>query len=452
MAVEEAEIVQSSFGDRLKGLLLNWRVWVLTAGIVLLVGFVAFMGKVKAGGTLGDAVDLFECCILTWKAVVIVFPAFLAAGAIVTFIPDTAVMRYLGHRAAKWKSYSIGSVTGVLLSVCSCNVVPIFIGILRRGAGIGPAYTFVYAAPAINIITMIMILQVIGPYMALIRAIAVPVIAVIVGLLMAFLFRREEAQRRQETEKTAAPALESLPGQSGPSAGRAIFLVALVLSVLVFGAWDGMGTWVRDNLAASVLSAAVLSSIDWGLAGIMLRILGALGIMALSGFLAVRWYSREEAVEWMRQTGILLKTVLPIFIPAVLVIAVVVNHIPIQWLHRTAANPDAFVFGHPNGNRFPQVLVATIFGSLMYFPLLTEVAFVKGMLKNDLALGPAMAILLTGPGLSLPGLLLLNKIVGFRKTLVYFVIMVSLVALIAYAFGVKLGPYECVCRQLEPTF
>jgi uncharacterized membrane protein YraQ (UPF0718 family) len=448
--VEEVEAVPIPFGERLKGLVLNWRVWALTAAIAIVIAFVVIMGKAKTASSLGDAVDLFKCCILTWKAVVIVFPAFLAAGAIVTFVPDTAVMRYLGRRTAKWKSYSVASITGVLLSVCSCNVVPIFIGILRRGAGIGPAFVFVYAAPAINLITMIMVLQVIGPYMALIRVIAVPVIAVIVGGLMAFFFRKEDARRQAEAE--ASPALQSFAGQPEPSAKRAFILVALVLSVLLFGAWDEMGAWVRDNLAASVLPESALSSINWGLAGILLRILGGLLLMGLAVWLSIRWYSREEAVEWARQTGILLKTVLPVFIPAVLVIAVIVNHIPIQWIMPTAANPDAFVFGHPNGNRFPQVLVATIFGSLMYFPLLTEVAFVKGMLKHDLALGPAMAILLTGPGLSLPGLILLQKIVGLKKTFVYFILMVILVALISYAFGVTLGPYQCVCRQAEPTF
>jgi len=449
--VEEAEVIPMTRGERLKGLLLNWKVWALTAGIIVVVTFVTIGGRASAGRTLGDAVDLFKCCILTWKAVVIVFPAFLAAGAIVTFVPDSAVIRYLGRQTAKWKSYSIGSVTGMLLSVCSCNVVPIFLGILRRGAGIGPAYAFVYAAPAINIVTMVMVLQVIGPYVALARAVTVPIIAIIAGLLMALLFRKEDIERQKQAQATR-PVFQSLTGQSDASTKRALILVAMVLSVLIFGAWDEMGVWVRDNLAARLLSAAFVASLDWHLVGIVLRILGAALLMALSVWLSIRWYSKEEAVEWGRQTGLLLKTILPVFVPAVLVIAVIVNHIPIQWIIPTAGNPDAFVFGHPNGNRFPQVLVSTIFGSLMYFPLLTEVAFVKGMLKHDLALGPALAILLAGPGLSLPGLILLNKVVGFKKTLVYFVIMVLLVAGISYAFGVTLGPYQCICRQTKPTF
>lgn len=450
--MEEVEYSAVTISDRVKCWALNWKVWAVTVAIVGLIFVAMIAGRSKTQESLGSAVDLFKCCILTWKAIVIVLPAFIAAGAIVTFVPDSAVMRYLGRKTAKWKSYGVSSVTGVLLSVCSCNVVPIFMGIIRRGAGIGPAFAFVYAAPAINIVTMIMILQVIGPYMALIRALAVPVVAIITGLIMALLFRKDDAARDEENEKRSRPALEDLTAMQGGSTGHALILVGLVLSVLLFGAWDEMGNWVRQHVFAAFLPAAALDAVNWGMAGVFLRIFGALGVMGVAVILSIRWYSKEEAVEWMRQTGLLLKTVLPIFIPAVLVIAVVVNHIPINWLHGTAANPDAFVFGHPNGNRFLQVLVSTMFGSLMYFPLLTEIAFVKGLLLNDLALGPAMAILLAGPGLSLPGLLLLYKIVGLKKTLTYYVIMVTLVTLIAYAVGVKLGPYECVCRQLEATF
>jgi len=269
---------------------------------------------------------------------------------------------------------------------------------------------------------------------------------------MALIFHKEDAARDAENENKKRPVLQDLTAIQGGSTGHALVLVALVLSVLIFGAWDEMGIWMRHHIFASFLSASALERINWEVAGVFTRILGALLLIGGAVILSIRWYSKEEAVEWMRQTGLLLKTVLPIFIPAVIVIAIIVNHIPINWLHGTAANPDAFVFGHPNGNHFLQVLVATIFGSLMYFPLLTEIAFVKGLLLNDLALGPAMAILLTGPGLSLPGLLLLYKIVGAKKTIAYYVIMIVLVTLISYAVGVKLGPYECVCRQLDTTF
>jgi uncharacterized membrane protein YraQ (UPF0718 family) len=361
-------------------------------------------------------------------------------------------MRYLGRGTAKWKSYSVSSVTGVLLSVCSCNVVPIFLGILRRGAGIGPAFAFIYAAPAINIVTMIMTLQVIGPYIALVRALAIPVIAIITGLLMGLFFRREDAERQKQLEAKPIPSLQSLAGLGQPTAGHALILVGVVLSILLFGAWDNMGIWVKDIIVSHFVAAGALQAVNWHVVGIVLRILGALALITVALLLSARWYSWEETGEWMKQTGLLAKTVLPIFIVAVLVMAVIINHIPVHWIIRTAGNPDAFVFGHPNGNRLPQVFVATLFGSLMYFPLLTEIAFVKGMLKHDLAVGPAMAILLAGPGLSLPGLILLRKFIGMRKTIVYFVIMVMLITCISYIFGVEVGPYSCVCQQSKPTF
>lgn len=451
--MEEVEVMPVSFGGRLKGLLVNWRVWVVTAVIIAVLAALGIMGKANAGETLGGAVDLFSCCILTWKAIVIVLPAFLAAGAIVTFVPDSAVVRYLGRQTSKWKSYSIGSVTGILLSVCSCNVVPIFMGILRRGAGIGPAYAFVYAAPAINIVTIIMVLQVIGPEMAIARTVAVPIIAIVGGMTMAILFRKEDIERQKQVETAkASSGLQNLTSQGDASIKRSLIIVTLILSVLLFGAWDSMGDWIKLNIAAHILPAQTVAGIAWFTVGIVLRVLGALLLMGGAVWLAIRWYSKEEAVEWAKQTGILLKTVLPIFIPAVLAIAVVINYIPIQWMHPTAGNPNAFVFGHPNGNRFPQILVSSIFGSLMYFPLLTEVAFVKGLLKHDLAVGPALAILLAGPGLSLPGLILLNKVVGLRKTLVYFVVMTLLVATISFSFGRKFGPYLCACQQMKTTF
>ncbi len=442
--MEQAEVMPATAGEKLRRLALNWKTWVVLVGAGVLGFFLINLGEVKTASTLGDAVDLFKCCILTWKAVVIVLPAFVAAGAVVTFVPDSAVMRYLGRRTAKWKSYGIASTTGMILSVCSCNVVPIFMGILRRGAGLGPAYCFVYAAPAISLITMIMTFQVIGPYMAGARIIATAIIAITAGLLMSLFFRREDAKRAQAASPPAA--LESLALQPDHAGRKALALVALILSVLIFGAWDGLGGWLRNTVGGGNAG-----SVDWNGLGIGLRMFGGLAVMALAAVLAIRWFSKEEAVEWARQTGYLLRTVLPIFIPAVLVIGVIVNHIPIHWIMPSAANKDAFVFGHPNGNHYPQVLVSTLFGGIMYFPLLTEVAFVKGMLKHDLAIGPALAILLAGPGLSLPGLLLLNKVVGLRKTVVYFVIMVILVSGISYAFGQAVGPYQCVCRQMKPT-
>jgi len=164
--------------------------------------------------TLGDAINLFTCCIFTLNAFTIVLPAFLVAGALVVFVPSYSVMKYLGARANRIISYGAASVSGYVLTVCSCNVVPIFAGILRRGAGIGPAFCFVFAAPAIHIVNVAFTYQVIGPKLALWRLLMVPVIAIVLGLIMSVLFRREEHARQCEISSSSIALVDSSPEQT----------------------------------------------------------------------------------------------------------------------------------------------------------------------------------------------------------------------------------------------
>ncbi len=379
--------------------------------------------------TLGQAVNLFTCCIFTLNAFTIVLPAFLVAGALVVFVPSYSVMKYLGAKANRVVSYGAAAVSGNVLTVCSCNVVPIFAGILRRGAGIGPAFCFVFAAPAIHIVNTAFTYQVIGPRLALWRFFTVPIIAIIVGLIMSFLFRREERARQREVENAAAVSLvDTSPEQTK----RGELFLALIVGVLIFGAWlplDGnlpgeLGQYVR--LGGVVLAVAALA------------------------VLALRWFGREESREWGRQTWLLLRMIVPIFLVAVVAIALIVQRIPIGWVMPTAADQGGLRFGHPEGNSLPAVLVAAAFGTLMYFPMLTEVAFVKGLLLHYFALGPALALLLGGPGLSLPGLLLVSKVAGWKKMVVYWLVMVALVAIVAFAFGSYYGEYECSCQRQGP--
>ncbi len=375
---------------------------------------------------LGEAVNLFTCCIFTLNAFTIVLPAFLVAGALVVFVPSYSVMKYLGAKASRIVSYGVAAVSGNVLTVCSCNVVPIFAGILRRGAGIGPAFCFVFAAPAIHIVNTAFTYQVIGPRLALWRFFTVPVIAVVLGLIMATAFRREEGERQRQAESGPAVALLSV---SAEQAKRGELFLGLLIGVLIFGAWmpldgnlpDGLGQYIR---LAGVLAAAVV--LTW---------------------LAVKWFGREESVEWGRQTWLLLRMIVPIFIVSVLVIAFIVQRIDLKWIMPTAADEGGIRFGHPHGNSLPAVFVASAFGTLMYFPMLTEVAFAKGLLLRYFALGPTLAILLGGPGLSLPGLLLVSKVAGWKKMIVYWLVMVSLITLVSFAFGSYYGEYECSCQR-----
>jgi len=375
--------------------------------------------------TLGKAVNLFTCCIFTWNAFTIVLPAFLIAGAVVVFIPSQSVMKYFGARANRFIAYGASAFSGNVLTVCSCNVVPIFAGILRRGAGIGPAFCFVFAAPAIHIVNTVMTYQVIGPRLALWRLFTVPLIAVAVGLTMARVFHREERSRQQTLQNDPAIALVAQAPGHGRRAG---LFFAAVMAVLVFGAW----TPLDEQFAKGV--------------GQFVRLGGVLFALAMVTLLALRWFGREETLEWGRQTYLLLRMIVPIFVIAVVVIAIIIAHIPIRWIMPTASEHDGLRFGHPQGNRLLPVFLSAVFSTLMYFPMLTEVAFTKGLLLKYFAVGPALALLLGGPGLSLPGLLLVSRVAGWKKTIVYWVVMVVLITLVAFFFGSYFGQYLCSCQ------
>ena len=375
--------------------------------------------------TLGKAVNLFTCCIFTLNAFTIVLPAFLIAGALVVFIPSQSVMKYLGARANRVLSYGVAAVSGNVLTVCSCNVVPIFASILRRGAGIGPAFCFVFAAPAIHIVNTVFTYQVIGFRLALWRFITVPIIAVLVGIAMAILFRRDEQARQCQIQQGGAVALlEKTPEETK----RGEVFLLMLIGVLFFGAWLSLDAYFPGEI------------------GKIVRLVGVLIAVAALTRLAILWFGREEAAEWGRQTWMLLRMIVPIFVASVIVIALVVNRIPISWIMPTAADTGRLTFGHPQGNSLLPVFLAAVFSTLMYFPMLTEVAFTKGLLLKYFAVGPALAILLGGPGLSLPGLALIMKVAGWRKTLVYWAVMVVLVTTAAYFFGSYYGQYLCSCQ------
>jgi uncharacterized membrane protein YraQ (UPF0718 family) len=382
--------------------------------------------EVPVESTLGKAVDVFTCCIFTLNAFTIVLPAFLVAGALVVFVPSYSVMKYLGAKANRVLSYGVAAVSGNVLTVCSCNVVPIFAGILRRGAGIGPAFCFVFAAPAIHIVNTVFTYQVIGFRLALWRFITVPIVAIIVGAVMALVFRRDEAERQSEIQSRSNVALLE---QDPEETRRALLFLGLLIGVLFFGAWLSLDAYFPEG------------------AGQYIRLGGVVVALALLVVLAARWFGREETVEWGRQTWLLLWMIVPIFIVAVIIIGFIVARIPLSWVMGTAAQQGGLRFGHPEGNRLLPVFLSAVFGTLMYFPMLTEVAFTKGLLKEaHFAVGPALALLLGGPGLSLPGLILVSKVAGWKKTAVYWATMVTLITFAAYGFGARYGEYLCSCQ------
>ena len=414
------------------------------------------------GHSLGDAVNLFRCCVFTLNILTVVLPAFLIAGAIEVLVPSHSIMRYLGAKAHPVVSYGTSAFSGNVLSVCSCNVVPIFSGILKRGAGIGPAFCFVFAAPAIHIVNTIMTWQIIAPQFAIARFIAVPIVAILTGIIMYLLFRKEEKARQAAMQEKQGQVALIDTGEHGRARKAEIFL-ALLMVVLVFGAFMSMDGMIADRYSAPLTSyvqrahaAAPLAEAEVKAQvlrvaeniGISLRIVGVLLGVALLTLLARKWFSREEATEWWKQAGMLAWKILIIFIPAVIVIAFIIQYIPLSWITPTKnqlAAHHGFAFGHPQGNGLLPTFVAALFGTLMYFPMLTEIAFVKGLLIERFAVGPTMALLLGGPGLSLPGLLLVGRVAGWKKAVAYWLVTLVLITIVAYIVGTVYGQYWCSC-------
>jgi hypothetical protein len=350
--------------------------------------------------TLNTILDIFSCCLLNWSVVTVLLPAFFLAGAIKVFIPSRRFMKYLGATASPRAAYTTAVGSGMALSLCSCSIVPLFLSIRRSGAGIGPAFAFLFAGPALSVVSAILTCRVIGLGMGLCRVAAVVLISLLVGLIMASVFR-------EEREPAAAAPPEELRETSDPA--PAALIIALLL--LTF-ALSSIGLPAKHHLMAEAPLC--------------------LGISATAGF----WLDRNRCVLWLRETGLLLWQTLPIFIPAVLAMGYLARKVP---LSATRPLVDA--------NGLGVNLAASTFGAFMYFPALTEVAFVKTLLKVfDIGIGPAMALLLTGPGLSLPGMLIIGREIGIRKLLVYVVSVIVLAALAGALFGSSFGRLVCTCK------
>lgn len=300
-----------------------------------------------------------------------VVPAFLLAGAVSAFVPPQLVLRYLGTAARKRVSYSVAAISGIILSLCSCNVVPLFVSIYRTGAGIGPASTFLYAGPAINLVSLVLVFEAIGWRMGLWRAILVPVVGVLCGLTMAALFGHEDQQSPEAAAAQAGVAADTA------DTVRLGGLFALLTGMVIFGGWE--------------------TSVAWKAAG--------MGTMAVATALVVALrFSSDDLRDWGRDTWYLVKTVIPVLVPAVVVIGLAAAWVDMKWIYR-----------HVGDDSLRSVVFADLFGELMYFPILAEVVFAGAMMQLGMASGPAMAILLTGTGASLPGAIIIARFIGWRK-------------------------------------
>lgn len=368
---------------------------------------------------LADAVDIFQCCILTWDFLPVVLPAYLLAGAISAFVPVEKVLRYLGYQAKQFIAYGTAVFSGVIVSVCSCNIAPLALGIYKRGAGIGPAFAFLYSGPALNLVTLVWTFQVFGGLFGVWRIGGTVLSALVMGAVMALLFRTEDAQRRFSFNQHSEQQVVFNGGVSELERKyphRSWFVMACLIVLLILGA-KGLPWALRIPALIACTFALV-----WAFSN---------------------WFEAYEVKEWLMESWRLAKMTLPILIPAILLIAFAARKVPLEWFVTTAEGEKPFFF--LGDNSLKSTFLASVFGSLMYFPILTEIPFVKAFLKQGMGVAPAMAILLGGPGISLPGAILIARFFGWKKMLVYEALEIGMDTLIAYSFGRLFGEYKCPC-------
>lgn len=379
-------------------------------------------------------------------------PAFFIAGAISVFISQASVMKYLGAGANKMLAYAVASVSGTILAVCSCTVLPLFGGIWRRGAGLGPATAFLYSGPAINVLAIVLTARILGMELGIARAVGAIVFSVIIGLLMHLVFRKEE------TEKAIAQAGMPVPEVAHPLWQTATYF-ALMVAILVFanwgepesstGLWYGIysAKWIITGVCALVFGVvlSVWFHLPWwkvALGAFPAIVLAAIfphePILAFAaasvGLSVITSTSEGEMGEWFNVTWGFAKQILPLLLGGVLVAGALLGRPGMEGLI-----PNSWVTWAVGGNSLASNFLAALVGAFMYFATLTEVPILQGLIGSGMGKGPALALLLAGPALSLPNMLVLYSIMGFKKTFVYCSLVVVMATISGIFFGAIWG-------------
>ena len=338
-------------------------------------------------------------------------PAFFIAGAISVFVKKESVIRYLGPKANKFVAYSVASVSGTILAVCSCTVLPLFAGIYTRGAGLGPATAFLYSGPAINVLAIIMTARILGWRLGLARVIGAVVFSVIIGLLMHFFFQR----KRDNPVEEAGFGLENGNVKERPLWKTALHIGSMI-GILVFLNWaksdPDVKAWDFIFRLKWILSAAFAAALVW---------------------MTAAWFKRDELKEWLSSTWTFAKQILPLLLGGVMAAGFLLGR-----PGHEGVIPGAAVAGLVGGNGLLANLFASVSGALMYFATLTEVPILQGLIGSGMGQGPALALLLAGPALSLPSMIVIGKIMGAKKTMAY----VGLVVFMATATGLIFGAFS----------
>jgi uncharacterized membrane protein YraQ (UPF0718 family) len=335
-------------------------------------------------------------------------PAFFIAGAIAVFVSQASVLKYFGAQASKILSYSVASISGTVLAVCSCTVLPLFAGIYTRGAGIGPATAFLYSGPAINVLAIVLTARILGWQLGLARAVGAVLFAILTGLLMAFFFRKDDAAR------TAGQIYLPDEGEKGRTLTQeALFMLTLVL-ILIFVAFarpahDSTGLW------PSIFAA------KWFI---------TTGLLAVLALMLKNWFRKDERVNWLQSTWGFMKQIFPLLGAGVLVAGFMLGR-----PGHSGLIPEHYIQTLVGGNSMWANLFASVSGALMYFATLTEVPILQGLLGAGMGKGPALSLLLAGPALSVPNMLVIGGVMGIKKTAAFCSIIVILSTIAGMTYG-----------------
>ncbi|TWT44333.1 putative permease [Phycisphaerae bacterium RAS1] len=382
-----------------------------------------------------------------------VVPALFIAGGIITFLSQDAVLRFLGPQSNKFWAYTVASVAGVVLAVCSCSVLPMFAGIYQLGAGLGPASAFLYSGPAINILAIFLTARVLGFDIGLWRALGAIGFAFFVGLGMAWLFRKEERAKIEAATRAAGPP------ESKRRGWQSSLLLASMIGFLIFSDWFNPGDAVlkrtdgtqvrgvvlqemRDEVMIQVQEsagttragerltlpkaqiAAIVEAKNWVMDIFHIRwwLAGLCGLAVAA--MTWRWVERDEFKLWMHNTWDFAKLLIPLLFGGVFAVGFI-----------AALLPDQHIAALVGDNSLRSNLVASLVGALFYFATLTEVPITQALMEHGMAKGPALALLLAGPALSLPSMLVLAKVMGVKKTVAFSSLIVVIATVVGMIFG-----------------
>jgi len=335
-------------------------------------------------------------------------PAFFIAGAIAVFVSQASVLKYFGAQAQKILAYSVASVSGTILAVCSCTVLPLFAGIYARGAGIGPATAFLYSGPAINVLAITLTAKILGWQLGLARAIGAIVFAVLAGFLMALIFRKEDMARAQ-----AQIYLPDEDDKQRTLSQDGFFMLTMVL-ILVFAAF------ARPTQEAANLWTAVFAA-KWYI---------TIGLLIILAVMLKYWFTKEERVHWVDSSWGYMKQIFPLLGAGVLIAGFMLGR-----PGHPALIPEHYIQSLLGGNSIEANLFASVSGALMYFATLTEVPILQGLIGAGMGKGPALALLLAGPALSLPNMIVIGSVMGIKKTATFCCLIVILSAFAGFIYG-----------------